>query len=190
MRVSIPGTRREFSLTHLNHQGVRALIRAEEMMVTGAAWMPQAQAQHQRWLPPLSLSFPVKEVAQSIPGNPRGVVDQLQIDAYDELPGVGSRGWRRFAELVKSERRAAGDCCKWSPVARLTSGPDASTMRRCLQACLWCCAHQRYEDPDILSLHQFADYDQGSASTTGEKHLIGCQFASALNRHSSIIPSS
>ena len=30
-------------------------------------------------------------------------MDQLRTDAYDELSGIGSRGLRYFAELVKSE---------------------------------------------------------------------------------------
>jgi len=44
---------------------------------------------------------------QSVAGSLRGVVDQLQTDACDELPGIASwGGLRRFAGLVKS-----GDAC-------------------------------------------------------------------------------
>jgi len=40
---------------------------------------------------------------QSILGSPRGVVDRLRTNACEELPGIGSRGLRRFARLVRSE---------------------------------------------------------------------------------------
>ena len=41
----------------------------------------------------LSLSFPVGgSPPQSVPGSPRGIVDQLRTDVCDELLGTGSRG--------------------------------------------------------------------------------------------------
>ena len=44
-----------------------------------------------------------KSPPQSVPGSPRGVIDQLRTDAFDELSGIGSWGSQRFAGSVRSE---------------------------------------------------------------------------------------
>jgi len=80
----------------------------------------------------LSHSWGHRSLPQSIPGSPKVVVDQLRTDACDEFLGIRSRGGRGCSALLSqwSWRRAAGDHSQWSPVIRLTSGPDASTTRR------------------------------------------------------------
>jgi len=76
-----------------------------------------------------------KSPAQSIPGSPRGVIDQLQTDACDELPGIGSWGvvalcwagevgWHRAQTLPPREGGRKG-----SPAAILQVKGWSLTMR-------------------------------------------------------------
>ena len=82
----------------------------------------------------LSLSFILGRGASQRPSPFQEVLEASWI-SYEQTPAMNSQesdpggscgallGWW-------GRRRAAGDRCQWSPVARSTSGPDASTTKR------------------------------------------------------------